>query len=784
MNMPLHFLGGGIVGLDASIDVVNETQAKPNLMSSSMYSTLSADDSLDFGFEGNNNFVQAKGVVMNNFNVRVDCLSFEQGPSSKWQHMKLDHHLKASVLAKLVDKMRGAAMYCTDETDTSQAVKVIRVRVNVRKEAIGQDQTLLDQETHSATHFVSEIAHGVEAYVVFSCQVKEDESKADLEEEMEVSLNQLVHALADETEPNFTQDLELRLKGRFYGDLHQHARDCSLPEAYKLLSKLVRDVKLNEEKAVPIVVWLQPICKETCPAVVDLDPDVVDDCIDMLDGIIKIKSRVYTFLKEDEKLKVFPHLRQSLRQFIDFSSRYADLFRSELNRLIPTIRSGLKGIQPIAKLLDVMAEGLFHPKKLGQWLSNKHKEVKALRVIAGMAALKKVSLIQTKDKLDECLFDISSKWALILALPPLDGRSDPFLQEMKHYIDNNRRIVRIQHDPSLQLPMDQEEAPWFTMPNISQELTKTARRMIQLADMTSGQNENGELVAFYMTSLLPSPSPYFPTLSLFKEAQLVDGNFNLPIPPTNLRLKLDLKRASGVVLEWDCQQLKDVTHFTLQFKKIGDLGDWQCTSTLNASNTFVELKNVKEPFGLQFRVASVSLIGRSDFSTVFEVHTPSAKNCPPPTNLKCGLVSHNSIELLWDPPQLQDPNDPRLIGYDIHCAEHQPNSLRVSATVSSCRLEALTKGTEYTIDVSADYGHDGRSSAQTIRVTTSAQTNRQCDLLRRTSPLMGTYSGLQIYSIPLTSVPTPDVTKIRRFVFGQPSSAAVRGSAQVCFNFF
>ena len=390
-----------------------------------------------------------------------------------------------------------------------------------------------------------------------------------------------------------------------------------------------------------------------------------------------------------------------------------------------------------------------------------------------MAAQKKVLLIQSRDKLEECLFDVSRKWVSLLGLPPMDGRTDPQLQEMKHYVDNNRRIVRIQHDPNIQLGSEDEEAPWYTVSNICQELTKMARRMLKQVDLSSGES-----VSFIMTSLLPSPSPYYPTLALYQEDQLMNNRFCIPDTPSNLRLKLDLKRASGVVLEWDVKS-ECVTHFMLQFKKISDPGDWLSACTLNASNTFLELKNLKDASGHQFRVASVSLIGRSEFSAVFEVHVPTVKNCPPPANLKTGLVTHNSIELLWDSPELRDTNVEMLIGYDLFCSHQQPSIIRIAPNGVSCRLDNLVKGTEYNLEVSADYGSDGRSSAISIRVTTLAQTNRLIDVLRRHSQKLPSQTGLDIYSLPLTQSPTLDDTKIRRFVFGQPSSAAVLESAQV-----
>ena len=75
-----------MVGLEDSIYVVDESRGKPNLMTSSMHSTLcTGDETFDFAaYKGNNNITQAKGVVQSNFNVIVDCLSFDHGPSSKW----------------------------------------------------------------------------------------------------------------------------------------------------------------------------------------------------------------------------------------------------------------------------------------------------------------------------------------------------------------------------------------------------------------------------------------------------------------------------------------------------------------------------------------------------------------------------------------------------------------------------------------------------------------------------------------------------------------------------
>ena len=540
----------------------------------------------------------------NPMELRIECLSFDRHSdiSSKWTHLNLCRHLQASVAADFISKFNGAAKYCQDDSDLNQVLKVVRLQLLVKTDEL---QSMPDEKpVNTATHVVTRICYGVEAFCVFRRNLNDGELMEDIEDAMESTLNQLIHSLLDRKELNCSNFGW----ATFYGDLHPDSRDCSLVEAYELLRKLIETVETDPTKAVPVTVWLRPT--EKANSFPDLDDDSLNGCLQFLDGISRSKGALNTFLRDDEQMKLFPHIRKSFRDFLKCLTKYSTLFRQELNRLLPSIRSGENVKNPVTELI-AKAEDFFNQEKFCHWQQEKLKEIRALRIVARLAEQEKLPLIQNQTKLDAALFDVSCQWTVVLMLPKLDGRPDRLLDSMVMYTENNRRIVRIRPSTSAQTD---EEIPWYVDENIFPALVKVARRMLQQIEINK---EDGLPVSFLMTPLKNEGNgPYIPKLELYKEGQLASSDFHLPSPPTGLGL---LVKSGKVVLGWKCSEFSsDVTYYEIQYKLIeGPDSSWTCNRTTSTS-TSVELRNIKDPSGYQFRVAAVSAVGRSAFSSVFQ----------------------------------------------------------------------------------------------------------------------------------------------------------------------
>lgn len=523
--------------------------------------------------------------------LKVSKLPFENGPvSSKHHHMKLSSHLKTSVMAGLVDKHRDATKYLLDDdVDITQAVRTIRVRIVGRKLELDESP---EDPTCQGTHWVAAMKQGAEAFITFQRCLSDGESKKAVERQMDDILEDFVNALRDQ---QTELDLPWDLRGRFYGDLHDQPRDCSLKEAFKLVREMVEILETDPSRAVPLTVWLKPMEWMT-GAIPDLDDELLAQCQDFLDGIAKLKSMAQTLLSEDQ-LELFPHLIQSLHPFVEYLNKRSQSFRSQLRRDVLALRLGHTDGSSLRNLLDQIST---HPDILATWLKEKQSEFQALRAIGNIAEQKGIPLVQSQEELNRILLNTRTKWILALVLPSTNGLANPsFLS-----------------DDDLNIP-DALIVKESKSEELRKTLMKVARRMFQQAE------RKGDQVGYMLTSLLPSSTPYRPSLTLLENGEVVSRDFHLPVPPHNVRLNLE---NSPIVVEWDSDNQPDhVLHYAVQFKFSQDSDGWS-TLTTSGPVKATELKSIRYPAGYQFRVATVSRIGWGEFSEI--LHIPAAHPSP------------------------------------------------------------------------------------------------------------------------------------------------------------
>ena len=592
------------------------------------------EDTPTTAFEGDDDESEFSCSVITkstDFSLQADVLSFDHGLIvSKLLHMDLcTPQQQATAAANLaIDNTRGANRYglhdqkskYDDEPDVTQAVKKLRVRLSITTALRPEDLAILKKAEYSEietnTHFVESIESGAEAYCVFVRTLNEGECKEDVEDEMDSVLNRLVDVLTDEVEPQWSEEFANNWKGRFYGDLLPHPSDCTLIQCYDLIHNMIDRVKKDTSLARPISVFLQPIDRTVDDA--KCNEALLEEILEILNYLVGNVAKVQTWLQHDE-IKMFPDLRQCLRQFNDCLVGYVRLFRDRLNSLIPDVRRGKEKEDAIQSLMDIVSEGLFNRDKLSQWMETKEKEMETMVIIANMMKQNSgAALIQSEKKLEEALFKLDVKTNLVLVLPPLKPDNDSYLNAMKKYIKSHRRIIHSKLEMSLLLDED-SNAFWQTDDKVREELLVMARRMLQKA--LAGADSVGFLMA--SMDLFQGKShqqvlyntPYRPTLVIYREGQFYKKDFRLPSAPQKVRF-VDNR------LEWDCDGLDDVTHFTVEMRQ-SDYANWTSFTTKTAATSWeMPSKHVHQlsKFGsYEFRIAALTLIGPSEFSANFKI---------------------------------------------------------------------------------------------------------------------------------------------------------------------
>lgn len=445
----------------------------------------------------------------NQFKLQIDKLSFDQGPvTSKWSHMQLDNHIEVSIASGIIDtnKLDGASRYLQDETDITQAVRTVRLRLLGQKEEM-PDEIKLDTTAVQATHFVSSIQYGAEAYIIFQHHLSEGQNKEKVEEEMDSDLQVFINALMDNTDP----DLPSCWKGTVYADLHDQPRNCTLLEALRFVRNLIESIECNPVRALPTTVWLQPLPVSTLGH--QLDDQVLNNLRIFLDGIATIKASARTLLKKENALDLFLYLRTSFRRLVDYIERLSHHVRTSLRLILPAIRTREKEPNTLSDMLNALiTTGPFTPAKLNQWFKAKVGELRALKAIKNMAEKKKIPVIRTEEHLQELLLDTKFKWIVALALPgQSQHEADTFLRQMK--------IEWVARDESPTLAEASQPEPTESIGN---DLMKMARQMFQQAD------RRVENVAFVLAiDVISCPEPrYRPFITLFQDGQVTNNNFD------------------------------------------------------------------------------------------------------------------------------------------------------------------------------------------------------------------------------------------------------------------
>ncbi|XP_030623564.1 verrucotoxin subunit beta-like [Chanos chanos] len=186
--------------------------------------------------------------------------------------LKVDGSLKVSLLAGLVN-VDGAAKYFRDtKKSNKQARLTLQYCSTTRYEELTMDHMALDKISHpnvfesdTATHVVTAVLYGADAYFVFDREVSSNESKEKIEGELSLTLSKLKFLnVSGEASLNMG-DSEIETAEKFtctfHGDFKLAANPSSFKEAMHVYTNLPNMLGENGEHAVPLRVWLYPLVK-------------------------------------------------------------------------------------------------------------------------------------------------------------------------------------------------------------------------------------------------------------------------------------------------------------------------------------------------------------------------------------------------------------------------------------------------------------------------------------------------------------------------------------------
>lgn len=604
------------------------------------------------------------------FELTVECT--ESNGSSKWEHMGLDEHLQASVIADLVGKYRRAANYLKDTPSPSEVTLVLVCRVKSKKESLDLETMVNSKHTKhltadlngkkhkatSATHAVVGVVYGAEAYCVLAQDLDGDGDKVAAQNRLLNVANKMKSGLQSgqsledfkklfgSNDEKSQQELA-GLKCRLYCDTHVLAnRETNVLESYSECLEMIRSIEKsdldNHYKEVPVKVLLCPLEAIVAPSdgtslgFHDIGRQLFNRCRRFWNDLELILARVGALRRATAKKSS----RVSLHQFENCLERYAKLFRDSFKIALMEARETGNDDQ-VADVIDIAENhALFKPSRLDLWLRFKEAEiVMALKIAQDFGP---TSIVVKKANLSRIIDSSDKEYTLTLNIPPLDEQTNESLAKMKDYLACYGKLVATESGCDSDCESDESDdddehrLPWMMIDS------ERERARLKFNELINHRDRNKRLeskVNILVVVTEPDMKGY--QYSVYRKNHVLKWPWNmaeLPVAPTRLRVQVpnrigrsiairsSTKRTvSTVTILWDYPEMIDYPYrFLVEYRSKGSSESWRQQHTADSGETHAVITAKREELPIEIRVAVDTCFGRSEYSDI--IYSPENNN--------------------------------------------------------------------------------------------------------------------------------------------------------------
>lgn len=537
--------------------------------------------------------------------------------SSKSSLLDVSASLKASFLVGLVE-VGGSAMFMHDTKSSNQQSRVtMHYSETTRFEQLTMTQ--LGNITYpqvfqqkNATHVVTAVLYGAQAFMVFDRTFSEEKNKQKIDGELNLMVKKIPKfSIEGSGAVHMTDDDTKRVENitcTFYGDFHLEQSPTSYMEALDLYKKLPSLLKENPYNAVPIKVWLYPLHLLDSKAA-QLEAKISTGLISSIECIMEELGeveRTYNDLSRNTLAHNFSDIKERLHSFQKTFNKYKAELLEEVGRIVSVIRGGeKKKISPEEILIHRDYLGMFK-----QWLNDAKSEFHRLSFyIKGIKT-------EDSDNLNTILLDPNIDFVVCLTLTSLN--EDPYLESLRKYLKSGK--------PKELDDKQNSASKWFN----DAAVIKNMRENLSLFRSFSEENKDENRICFIVSAISDPVSPGS-SIYLYENGKLTNTKFqpvSKPMPPIvnaqNQTMSLKLQKSpTGETVQYRVEYK--------QVKAEGAEEQWLVINTANEDFSLTGLESGK-PYMIRYRI--VSRVGVSEASEMVN---------PKPLSGKCKGVRHTVL---------------------------------------------------------------------------------------------------------------------------------------------
>ncbi|XP_035989430.1 uncharacterized protein LOC105922847 [Fundulus heteroclitus] len=679
--------------------------------------------------------------------------------------LDVEASLKASFLGGLV-KVEGSAKYLNDQmTSKNQARVTLKYKTTTKFQELSMNHLGRGNVKHPyvfenkiATHVVTGILYGAQAFFVFEQERSEKESNQDIRGNLKVLIEKIPCLSIEgagslKLEDKDTEKIK-KFSCKFHGDFLLEKTPTTFQDAVEVYQSLPRLLGTKGENAVPIKVWLLPLTNLDSAAaklVREISIGLVQEVQSVLEELSELDIRCNDAMR-NITTQQFPQIGKKVKSFKNMCSEFRLGFQQTLAKKLPSIRGGGEEESELADILKKRHSSPFNSKNLNEWMDCKEREIYVLKSFTRM--MKNTKIVPSQNSLHEDI--LSAEHALCFVFTSLE-RDEPFLFALSNYLKEGTKT----DDAHI---YDVEKEQWY----LSNTLADEMRTKVKLfSDFAEANNDNKSTT--FLTVGLTDENHEGSTIYLYKDGFSVSKNFEPPSKPKRVTAA-DINHTSVILnISPPSFGAENVTSYSVEYCVCGE-DEWK--QTIEPKSAEITVSHLKPNTEYLFRCRAVASAGVGPAN---EINDPiKTLPCSPPG--ECQVEPNSSeISLSWEKPAELGP-DVQILSYIVEYAS-TANSSDVEGLLwnqtrsrgEKAIISGLHSETQYAVRVRCDCGGAGRSKESKIVTvwTTKREFGRLAEYLKVISKKTNS-SFPSVYELQLRE-DEMDIDGCRRFTFGKES---------------
>nr|XP_040025923.1 verrucotoxin subunit beta-like [Gasterosteus aculeatus aculeatus]XP_040025924.1 verrucotoxin subunit beta-like [Gasterosteus aculeatus aculeatus] len=631
--------------------------------------------------------------------------------------LNVNASLKASFFSGLVE-VGGSAKYLNDtKTSRNQARVTLNYKATTKVQELSMNHLASDNVKYPyvfdkglATHVVTAILYGAQAFFIFDRDVSEDENHQDIQGDLKVMIDKFP-SIKIEGEGSLKMEEKDKKKVdkfscKFHGDFSLEENPVSFSEAVKVYQSLPRLLGANGENAVPMTVWLLPLAgldSNAARLVRQISIRLVQESQSVLEDFSELEMRCNDALNNTTAQK-FPQIGKKIKTFKEMCSESRQDLQQTLAKKLPSIRGGGEEEAVLTDILKKRHSSPFNSKKLNEWIECKEREIHTLKSFTNI--MKNTKIVTSQNDLYKEIF--RSEHVMCFVFTSL-GSPDSYLSTLSSYLRQPEENPQDTHT------QDIEKEQWF----LSNKIADTLRLKVKLfSDFAVANKENKNIK--FLTLGLENEAQKGSSIYLYKDGFSVSENFEPPSRPETLTVS-DINHNS-VTLKVSPPRFgaENITSYSVEYCVSGEDGWKQKAASRDEE---VPVSGLSPNTEYVFRCRAVTSAGVGPANEVSgSIRTLP---CSPPGKPQ---VEPNSTEasVSWEKPA-ELGQDVLILTYMVEYAETKDGvkeeDLRwnqMMSTAEKAVISGLQAETEYVVRVRCDCGAADRSKESvTVKVCTT-----------------------------------------------------------------